>query len=205
MNPLTNNTSPISGYPALNPGFAGTNPLVAGAQERMGGIDDFLKGKGTPDANAIMDMLKKIMELLQMLLQQQKGEKGAEAAGGAAKSGGGEGGAKGGSKAGGAEKSEKVDGPNGFLWKPKSESDGNLVVLLPPNLKGKVDSVSIKDANGNTVGTGKFSGDAKNGGRPHFRFDKPGAAYGNNLTVEAKTSDGRTVTFPINSGAARND
>lgn len=205
MNPLTNNTSPISGNPALNPGFAGTNPLVAGAQERMGGIDDFLKGKGTPDANAIMDMLKKIMELLQMLLQQQKGEKGAEAAGGAAKSGGGEGGAKGGSKAGGAEKSEKVDGPNGFLWKPKSESDGNLVVLLPPNLKGKVDSVSIKDANGNTVGTGKFSGDAKNGGRPHFRFDKPGAAYGNNLTVEAKTSDGRTVTFPINSGAARND
>src|SRR5690606_5915413 len=38
-----------------------------------------------------------------------------------------------------------VDGPEGFLFKPASDSDGKLAVLLPKQMTGNVDSVTIKD------------------------------------------------------------
>ncbi|CAN0589603.1 unnamed protein product, partial [Laminaria digitata] len=70
---------------------------------------------------------------------------------------------------------------------------------------GNVDSVRIEDANGTTLANGRFAGDDKNGGRPHFRFDKPGAAFGDNVRAVATTKDGQEVSFNINRGAARND
>lgn len=90
-----------------------------------------------------------------------------------------EGGSGGGSGSGSDEPSESVEGVSpGFLWKPVSESTGNLVVLLPPGQKGPV---TITDANGN-VHTGTFTGVA-NGGREHYRFPQAGSSYGQNATV----------------------
>ncbi len=83
----------------------------------------------------------------------------------------------------------------GFLWKPISESNGNLVVLLPSQYNGKVSSVSVNGERGS------FSGIA-NGNRTHWRFSKPGAAYGNNVRVVATTSSGN-ATWTVPNGATR--
>ncbi len=93
--------------------------------------------------------------------------------------------------------------PNGFLWKPQSDSDGKLVVLLPPSLTTTVHSLSIKDAKGDKIiETGRFSGIA-NGGRLHFRFTKSGGAYPDNATVEVTLVDGNVIKIPIKETAAR--
>ena len=86
-------------------------------------------------------------------------------------------------------------GGGGFLWKPVSDSNGNLVVLLPSQYNGKVSSVSVNGERGS------FSGIA-NGNRTHWRFSKPGAAYGSNAKVVATTSGGN-VTWNVPNGAAR--
>lgn len=74
--------------------------------------------------------------------------------------GGGFGGSKGGIPLPGA--------PVGFLWKPISESNGKLVVLVPEG--GKNGGCSVNGEGG------AYSGTA-NGGREHYRYSKPGGAY----------------------------
>lgn len=86
-------------------------------------------------------------------------------------------------------------GGGGFLWKPVSDSNGNLVVLLPSQYNGKVSSVSVNGERGS------FSGIA-NGNRTHWRFSKPGAAYGSNARVVATTSAGN-ASWTVPNGAAR--
>lgn len=90
----------------------------------------------------------------------------------------------------------------GFLWKPVSEGDGNLVVLLPASLRGRVGGVAITKGGG-VVERGRFAGDTHNGGRPHFRFSQPGAAYGTGLTVVATLTSGGTQSWGIPNGGQR--
>ena len=85
-------------------------------------------------------------------------------------------------------------GGGGFLWKPVSDSNGNLVVLLPSQYNGKVKSVSVNGEQGS------FSGIA-NGNRTHWRFSKPGAAYGANARVVAATSGGNVSWTVPNTGS----
>ena len=98
---------------------------------------------------------------------------------------------------------------SGFLWKPVSESDGKLVVLLPARLSGKVSSAavysSIPPTETNKIEEGRFSGDQKNGGRAHFRFQKPGRSYPDNAYVVATMKDGSLVAFSIGNSRARNE
>jgi len=90
----------------------------------------------------------------------------------------------------------------GFVWKPISEGDGNLVILLPPNLTGNVAGVVVfHEGSGQTV-TGRYTG-VHNGGREHFRFLQPGAAYGEGLTVTAQLKSGGTKSWSVPSGARR--
>lgn len=97
---------------------------------------------------------------------------GAGGAGGAGGGGGGGGGSRGG---------EPIYGVDaGFLWKPTSDSNGNLVVLLPSGTRAG--SATIRDPNGNVIGNGRYSGVA-NGGREHYRFDTPGASFPPNSSV----------------------
>lgn len=92
-------------------------------------------------------------------------------------------------------------GSEGFLWKPESESNGKLVVLLPASLRGKVSSCTISGSFGSE--NGSFAGDTHNGNRPHYRFSKHGSQYGTGITVSAKLNDGATRTWSIPNGANR--
>ncbi|MDZ4197933.1 MAG: hypothetical protein U1E27_01465, partial [Kiritimatiellia bacterium] len=98
---------------------------------------------------------------------------------------GGGGGSIGGSLAGVAPNPAlgTVGSGGGFIWKPVSESDGKLVVLLPAGYKGKVNGCWIARGDGSVVENGRFVGDTHNGNRPHYRFSKPGAQYGTGIFV----------------------
>jgi len=88
------------------------------------------------------------------------------------------------------------DTSDDFLFKPVSESDGNLVVLLPSSLTGLISSASLIGPDGTLIESGRYSG-VGNGDRTHFRFSKPGSSYPANLTVQAKLDNGETVSFNV--------
>jgi hypothetical protein len=76
---------------------------------------------------------------------------------------------------------------SGFLWKPVAESGGRLVVLLPPAFAGHVVGECELWRYGDRLEASKLHAVA-NGGRPHYRFSKPGAGYvhgGDPITVAA--------------------
>ncbi len=78
----------------------------------------------------------------------------------------------------------------GFLWKPVSETDGSLVALLPPQYRGRATGSFVLDSGGTLLDRGVFTGDTHNGNRSHYRFPKPGQAYGGNLKLVADLNDG---------------
>ncbi len=89
-----------------------------------------------------------------------------------------------------------------FLWKPASENDGRLVVLLPSSLRGQVTSCTIS---GPSFGTeqGRFAGDTHNGYRPHYRFNRAGSGYGSDITVRATLQNGETRAWSVPNGSQR--
>ena len=93
----------------------------------------------------------------------------------------------------------------GFLWKPRSESNGRLVILLPTQYRRQVSSQFVADGDGNVLETGVFTTDEHNGDRPHFRYSRPGASFGNNVYAVADLTGGGTVHWPIPNGAARTE
>ena len=87
-----------------------------------------------------------------------------------------------------------LQGDNTFLWKPVSENNGRLVVLIPARL--------LADAC--TVGTEKGAGVGRhNGNREHFRFSKPGSAYGRNVLVVSYYQGAETGRWTVPDGAGR--
>ncbi|MEX2607381.1 MAG: VCBS repeat-containing protein [Kiritimatiellia bacterium] len=92
----------------------------------------------------------------------------------------------------------------GFVWKPHSEGDGKLVVLLPATYRNRVTICWIADQEGKIIEMGRFSGDSHNGGRPHYRFSKHGSGYGNVYLV-FQLLDGSILHYPIPNGANRWD
>lgn len=88
------------------------------------------------------------------------------------------------------------NGTQAFLWKPVSDSNGKLVVLLPAKFNNLIDG-PVK-VNGEA---GTFSSVA-NGNRSHWRFDKPGSAYGSNVAVKW-TATGKTYTVTVPNGGTR--
>ena len=98
---------------------------------------------------------------------------------------------------------------SGFLWKPSSEADGRLVVLLPQALTGNVVSAGIYSdlpaTQSNRIEEGRFSGDSHNGGRAHFRFSQSGGSYPDGSFIVATLRNGENVTFQIGDSASRNE
>lgn len=84
---------------------------------------------------------------------------------------GGSGGPKGGNILPGA--------PSGFLWKPVSESNRKLVVLLPERKLGFCRVNGIE---------GRYTGQA-NGNRAHYRFDVPGSAFPENVVCQTSVGN----------------
>ena len=96
-----------------------------------------------------------------------------------------------------------TDGSGSFLYKPESDSDGNLVVLSNSSFSDQATSARIvKD--GAILDEGRWGG-IGNGNRAHFRFSKPGSAYPDNLTIEFVLKDGSIKAFEIAESAERNE
>lgn len=94
--------------------------------------------------------------------------------------------------------------PAGFLWKPVSDSDGNLAILLPPNMTGKVNGVNVLSPEGQVLESGRASG-VGNGGREHFRFKRPGGSFPPGCQVQILFKDGSQQTIPIENPGVRNE
>ncbi len=98
-----------------------------------------------------------------------------------------------------------VDAPSGFLWKPFSDSDGLLAVLLPVEWTADVTSVEIVSPDGEGVlATGRPTG-IGNGGRAHFRFDRTGGDFPAGSIVRVYRGDGSVVAIAIPQPGIRNE
>ncbi len=101
------------------------------------------------------------------------------------------------------DRGQPLELTSGFLWKPVSDKDGNLAVLLPARLTGRVKSVAILSPDGSrTLQSGKYAGNG-NGGREHFRFSKPGGDFPDGSIVLIKLHDGSRKHMTIGDTAAR--
>ena len=102
-----------------------------------------------------------------------------------------------------------VDGiDTGFLFRPESKLDKNLVVLLPANLRDQVAAVIIKDSQGNILETGQSVGcndEEGSGEREHIRFSKRGRDYPEDIAVEAQLKNNRTRRWKIKNPAKEHD
>lgn len=91
----------------------------------------------------------------------------------------------------------------GFLWKPESDKDKKLAILLPPGLSGQVAEVVILSPDGKrTLQRGRYSG-VGNGGREHYRFSKAGDKFPDGSIVVIKLKDGTTKHMVIKETSAR--
>lgn len=61
-----------------------------------------------------------------------------------------------------------------ILWKPVSDSNGNLVILLPANYSNT--GVAVLSPDGKVLDTGRYVG-RTNGNRPTYRFSRPGRSF----------------------------
>ena len=96
-----------------------------------------------------------------------------------------------------------INGRGQFLWKPKSEKDGKLAILLPKQYTGKVASVQVLGPDGQQkLAQGRPSG-VGNENREHFRFNSPGEAFPDGSIVLVTLKDGSTREVAINNTAAR--
>ncbi len=97
-----------------------------------------------------------------------------------------------------------IDDEGGFVFKPESEHEKKLVILLPSEYASQVEDVLLKDEDDNILERGNSSGYA-NGGREHFRFEKAGQDYPDNLTVEVRMTDGSIMSYEIPNPSERYD
>jgi hypothetical protein len=95
-------------------------------------------------------------------------------------------------------------GSGGFLFKPISDSDGKLAVLLPSIYAGVAQSMRLLSPGGEVIETGRYGGNG-NGNREHFRFSQPGQNYPAGVIVEATLTTGETVRYTISNPNQRTE
>lgn len=109
-------------------------------------------------------------------------------------------GAQGALPATGGAPTSSLDG--GFLWKPISDNDGRLVVLLPPAMTGYGAKVDVVSPDGDVLASGRFTSVA-NGGREHYRFDRSGGNFPDGSSVRISFPNGSTVNQTISETSRR--
>lgn len=95
-------------------------------------------------------------------------------------------------------------GAGDFLFKPISDSDGKLAVLLPPKLAGLISGCRLVGPDGKEIESGRYAGNG-NGGRDHFRFSQPGGNYPDGMHVEVLLKTGETVRYLISETSQRTE
>jgi hypothetical protein len=93
-------------------------------------------------------------------------------------------------------------GDQGFLYKPVSDSDGKLAVLLPSRLSGLIAGVQLFDPAGKLLDSGRYGGNG-NGGRDHYRFSKAGGSYPDGVSVEVSLKTGEKLRYVIGDSSQR--
>jgi len=97
----------------------------------------------------------------------------------------------------------KLRGSGQFLWKPVSDKDGNLAILIPSKLTGKIKSVVVLSPDKSKVlGRGSYSG-VGNGNREHFRFSKSGGEYPDKSIALVTLKDGSKQYVTIRDSSSR--
>jgi len=89
----------------------------------------------------------------------------------------------------------------GFLWKPKSESTGQLVVLAPERFTGHIESTWLEF---NGLSEKPYGGQVANGNRYHSRFAKAGGAYPSPALFRLRTDAGRVWSWSVSRTGSRN-
>lgn len=98
---------------------------------------------------------------------------------------------------------QSIAAPSGFLWKPISDSDGKLAILLPPSLTSKAVGCRILSPDGTKVLASGRDGGVGNGDRQHYRFNQSGAAFPVGSIVEVNMRDGSTMKIKIENPSVR--
>jgi hypothetical protein len=113
----------------------------------------------------------------------------------------------GGGGGGGGGNTESRSASGGFLWKPRSESTGNLVVLFPREFRGQHAGAAVHSEDppneGNKIEQGIFHTESHNGNRVHYRFNRPGSGFGQNIYAVITLQDGRRISYFVPNGASR--
>lgn len=97
------------------------------------------------------------------------------------------------------------DGPNGFLFKPISDNQGTLAILMPEVLAYKVAGVTLRDSLGEVVEEGVSFGYGEPGTREKFSFTQQGGSYPKDLIVEVRLHDGTISRYVIPDPSQRYD
>lgn len=91
---------------------------------------------------------------------------------------------------------------DGLIWKPASNSNGDVVIILNSSLENKIDSITLYDKNGSKIEeTNVDRLDDDN--RSIIFFDKPGSAYPDNMTIQVALSDGDEIQYLVKDPANR--
>lgn len=93
-----------------------------------------------------------------------------------------------------ASESPSLSG-TGIVWKPVSEGDHNLVVLIPRNNSNV--GVAVLTPEGEVIEEGRYVG-RTNGDRPTYRFSRPGRDFPNGSLLRVGSR-----TFLVSSTASR--
>lgn len=102
-------------------------------------------------------------------------------------------------------RSQRFDGPGGFLFKPQSVHGGKLTVLVPPELAPLAKSVKLIDENGKTIEAGRIQHREGLQYPTKYNFKKSGAKYPKNITLEVSLNDGSVWKYHIPNPAKRYD
>ena len=99
-----------------------------------------------------------------------------------------------------------MDGADGFLFKPISNNQGKLAVLLPAAITGQVLSVILKDSSDEVLEEGRLIPDGiAETGREKYNFTRKGAEYPRDLTVEVHLANGEVRRYKIPDPSKRYD
>lgn len=90
------------------------------------------------------------------------------------------------------------------LWKPVSESNGNLVFLTAPQYNGRMSYVDLVGPGGQTLERGRYTG-IHNNNRGHWRFSKPGGRYPSGTRAVVRFDNGGGVEYNIANPGQRYD